>query len=145
VGLDVYETYATGRRKRATATARMYQYPKEMTSPDLVPDFLHVITINGKFVDQYFSSLEHMQIVKKPMILTETHNKITVDVRVHGGGLSGQAQAISLAISKTLAKFLPSTKVLLHEAGLLATDPRRVERKHFGRKKARRGFQFSKR
>ncbi|MXV38744.1 30S ribosomal protein S9 [Flavobacteriaceae bacterium Ap0902] len=103
------------------------------------------ITINGKTLDTYFSTDVLKYKVKQPFILTETVDKYDVVVNVNGGGITGQAEAIRLAISRVLTDINPEYRTILKPEGLLTRDPRMVERKKFGQKKARKKFQFSKR
>ena len=124
--------YATGKRKNSIA--RIW----------LIPNGKGEIKINKKDLNKYFSrSLLHM-LIKKPFE-TINNNNFNVTVSVKGGGLSGQASAIKLAISKALVNYDPKFRVALKKEGLLTRDSRVVERKKYGRRKARRSFQFSKR
>ncbi|PPR29413.1 MAG: 30S ribosomal protein S9 [Alphaproteobacteria bacterium MarineAlpha6_Bin6] len=124
--------YATGKRKNSVA--RVW----------LVPNGKGEIKINKKPINEYFSrSLLHM-LIKKPFEIINNNN-FNVIVSVKGGGLSGQANAIKLAISKALVNFDQKFRVDLKKKGLLTRDSRVVERKKYGRRKARRSFQFSKR
>ena len=124
--------YATGKRKNSVA--RVW----------LVPNGKGEIKINKKPINEYFSrSLLHM-LIKKPFEIINNNN-FNVIVSVKGGGLSGQANAIKLAISKSLVNFDQKFRVDLKKKGLLTRDSRVVERKKYGRRKARRSFQFSKR
>jgi small subunit ribosomal protein S9 len=103
------------------------------------------ITINNREFENYFPIKFHRDDVLLPFILTDTLGKFDVYVNVKGGGISGQSEAIRLAISRALlfvnAEYRPSLK----SAGLLRRDPRMVERKKYGQPKARKRFQFSKR
>ncbi|MGI9527516.1 MAG: 30S ribosomal protein S9 [Weeksellaceae bacterium] len=121
-----------GRRK--TSVARAY-----------VEEGKGEVTINGKSLDTYFSTDVLKYKVKQPFLLTETLGKYDVVVNVNGGGITGQAEAIRLAISRILTEINPEFRTLLKPEGLLTRDPRMVERKKFGQKKARKKFQFSKR
>lgn len=103
------------------------------------------ITINGKSLDDYFSTDVLKYKVKQPFLLTETLGKYDVVVNVKGGGITGQAEAIRLAISRVLTEINQEFRTILKPEGLLTRDPRMVERKKFGQKKARKKFQFSKR
>lgn len=101
--------------------------------------------VNGKDFKIYFPS-ELLQIkVAQPFKITDTTGKFDVNINVKGGGLNGQAEAVRLAISKALSQQNPEFRVSLKKEGLLRRDPRMVERKKFGQKKARKRFQFSKR
>lgn len=103
------------------------------------------ITINGKHWIYYFKDYPVRNKVIEPLTVTETLNKWDIDVRVKGGGFTGQSGAISLAIAKAIMRFDEAYIAPLRLAGLLANDPRRVERKKTGRHKARRSFQWVKR
>ena len=124
--------YATGKRKNSIA--RVWLMPKGNGE----------IKVNKKDLNKYFSRPLLNMLIKKPF---ETINNINfgVNVSVKGGGLSGQAGAIKLAISKALVNYDSKFRVALRKEGLLTRDSRIVERKKYGRKKARKSFQFSKR
>jgi len=124
--------YATGKRKNSIA--RVW----------LIPNGNGEIKVNKKDLNKYFSRPLLKTLIKKPF---ETINNINFDVNVFvkGGGLSGQAGAIKLAISKALVNYDSKFRVALRKEGLLTRDSRIVERKKYGRKKARKSFQFSKR
>ena len=124
--------YATGKRKNSIA--RVW----------LIPNGNGEIKVNKKDLNKYFSRPLLNMLIKKPF---ETINNInfSVNVFVKGGGLSGQAGAIKLAISKALVNYDSKFRVALRKEGLLTRDSRIVERKKYGRKKARKSFQFSKR
>ena len=124
--------YATGKRKNSIARAW------------LIPNGNGEIKVNKKDLNKYFSRPLLKTLIKKPF---ETINNINfnVNVFVKGGGLSGQAGAIKLAISKALVNYDSKFRVALRKEGLLTRDSRVVERKKYGRKKARKSFQFSKR
>ena len=124
--------YATGKRKNSIA--RVW----------LIPNGNGEIKVNKKDLNKYFSRPLLNMLIKKPF---ETINNInfSVNVFVKGGGLSGQAGAIKLAISKALVNYDSKFRVALKKEDLLTRDSRVVERKKYGRKKARKSFQFSKR
>ena len=124
--------YATGKRKNSIA--RVW----------LIPNGNGEIKVNKKDLNKYFSRPLLNMLIKKPF---ETINNINFDVNVFvkGGGLSGQAGAIKLAISKALVNYDSKFRPALKKEGLLTRDSRVVERKKYGRKKARKSFQFSKR
>ncbi len=103
------------------------------------------ITINGRPLDVFFNQRDNREDVLLPLNLTETNGQYDINVRVNGGGTTGQSQAIRLAISKALIDFNPEYRAKLKPLGLLTRDPRMVERKKYGRPKARKRFQFSKR
>ncbi|BDU50805.1 30S ribosomal protein S9 [Haliovirga abyssi] len=127
------QIWGTGRRK--TSTARVRLIPGESG-----------IVINGKEMADYFGGREILSmIVKQPLELTDTLNKFQVLVNVKGGGISGQAGAIRHGISRALLLNDETLRKVLREAGFLTRDSRMVERKKYGRKKARRSPQFSKR
>jgi len=103
------------------------------------------VTINKRTTAEYFP-IETLQYkINQPFMLTETEGKYDVKVNVYGGGFTGQADAIRLAISKALIEINEEWKPALKAEGLTTRDPRMVERKKFGQKKARKKFQFSKR
>ncbi|ALA95905.1 ribosomal protein S9 [Leptotrichia sp. oral taxon 215 str. W9775] len=123
----------TGRRK--TSVARVRLVPGEAG-----------VTINGKDMRDYFGGRELLaKIVEQPLELTETLNKYGVKVNVNGGGNTGQAGAIRHGVSRALIVADESLRGALKEAGFLTRDSRMVERKKYGKKKARRSPQFSKR
>ncbi|HOP49009.1 MAG TPA: 30S ribosomal protein S9 [Ignavibacteriales bacterium] len=103
------------------------------------------ITVNGKEFEQYFPIPEVREDILTPFKVTETLGKYDVKANVYGGGVTGQSQAIRLAIAKYLDELNPEFHAKLKPEGLLSRDPRMVERKKYGQKKARKRFQFSKR
>ncbi|MCV6628668.1 MAG: 30S ribosomal protein S9 [Flavobacteriaceae bacterium] len=121
-----------GRRK--TAVARIYMSEGSGN-----------ITINNKAYDTYFPTATLQYKVQQPLALTENKDKFDIKVNVYGGGITGQAEAIRLAISRALCELDAENRTTLKPEGLLTRDPRMVERKKFGQKKARKKFQFSKR
>ncbi len=121
-----------GRRK--TAVARIY-----------LSEGNGNITINKKELNNYFPTATLQYKVKQPLALTENVENFDIKVNVFGGGITGQAEAIRLAISRALCALEPENRLVLKPEGLLTRDPRMVERKKFGQKKARKKFQFSKR
>ena len=133
VKLDFKDSkYATGRRKKSIARVWL----KKGSG---------VIHINGKKMVDYFQK-ENLQIaIYKPLSLIKRENEFDVRCTVKGGGFSGQAGAIILGISRALVKFEPDLKSTLKREKLTTRDSRTVERKKYGRRKARRSFQFSKR
>ena len=122
----------TGRRKSSVARVR------------LVPGN-GKITINGRTIDEYFGLDTLKLIVRQPLALTETGEKLDVVCRVNGGGVTGQAGAIRHGIARALLQYDESLRPALKKAGFLTRDPRMKERKKPGLKKARRAPQFSKR
>jgi len=103
------------------------------------------ITINDKDYKQYFSLVYLHTQVEMPMKAIQSLDKFDVKVSAHGGGVKGQAEAVKLGIARALLELNPEYRPALKAAGVLKRDPRSVERKKFGHKKARRSFQFSKR
>ena len=103
------------------------------------------ITVNKKSFDDFFDTSILKYKIQQPFNLTETKDKFDLMVTVKGGGVNGQAEAIRLAISRALVEFNDEFKPALKSEGLMTRDPRMVERKKFGQKKARKKFQFSKR
>ncbi len=124
--------YGTGRRKRSVARVR------------LLPGSGNV-TINKRDLENYFDFETLRVIVREPLTLTENLDKYDVIVTVNGGGFTGQAGAIRHGISRALLKADEETRPVLKKAGFLTRDPRMVERKKYGLKKARKAPQFSKR
>lgn len=124
--------YATGKRKNAVA--RVWIKPGKGT-----------VTVNGREFAKYFARPVLQLIVKQPIVATERNDQYDVVVTVAGGGLSGQAGAVRHGISKALNYFEPALRPTLKKGGFLTRDPRVVERKKYGKAKARRSFQFSKR
>ena len=125
-------SYATGRRKNAIA--RVWIKPGKGD-----------ITINGKKVTQYFARPVLRMLLGQPFLVTDRYNSFDVVATCNGGGLSGQAGAVRHGISRALTYFEPDLRPVLKLAGFLTRDSRVVERKKYGRAKARRSFQFSKR
>ena len=121
-----------GRRK--TSVARIY-----------LSEGKGEVTVNKRPLEEYFTTGTLQYKVNQPFELTETTGKFNVNVNVHGGGITGQAEAIRLAISRALCEIDEENRSALKPEGLLTRDPRMVERKKFGQKKARKKFQFSKR
>ncbi|MDA7559136.1 30S ribosomal protein S9 [Flavobacteriaceae bacterium] len=121
-----------GRRK--TAVARVY-----------VSEGKGNITVNKKDVNTYFPTATLQYKVNQPLVLTENEKKFDVKVNVYGGGATGQAEAVRLALSRVMCELNEDNRNILKPEGLLTRDPRMVERKKFGQKKARKKFQFSKR
>jgi len=103
------------------------------------------ITINDKEFEKFFSRKDHRDNLMLPFVATETLGKYDVFANVNGGGISGQSDSIRLGISRALEEINGDFRVPLKAEGLLKRDPRMVERKKYGQKKARKRFQFSKR
>ena len=125
-------SYATGRRKNAVA--RVWVKPGKGE-----------ITVNGKQVGQYFARPVLRMLITQPFLVADRYNQFDVTCTVVGGGLSGQAGAVRHGISRALTNYEPDLRTILKAAGFLTRDSRVVERKKYGRMKARRSFQFSKR
>lgn len=121
-----------GRRK--TSVARLYMTPGKGE-----------FKVNNRELSEYFPFEIYQTIVKQPIALTEEDGNFDFKVNVGGGGYKGQAEAIRLAISRALIESNPDYRPALKKEGFLTRDPRMVERKKYGRRKARRRFQFSKR
>ncbi|HET8752813.1 MAG TPA: 30S ribosomal protein S9 [Salinimicrobium sp.] len=121
-----------GRRK--TAVARVY-----------LSQGTGNITVNKKDVNDYFSTGTLQYKVRQPLNMTGNNENFDIKVNVFGGGITGQAEAIRLALSRAMVELDAENRLSLKPEGLLTRDPRMVERKKFGQKKARKKFQFSKR
>jgi small subunit ribosomal protein S9 len=125
-------SYATGRRKNAVARVWVKPGKGEMQ-------------INGKPVGRYFARPVLRMLISQPFLVADRYQQFDVFATVVGGGLSGQAGALRHGISRALTYFEPGLRPILKKAGFLTRDPRVVERKKYGKAKARRSFQFSKR
>ena len=125
--------WGTGRRKTAVARVR------------LLPSGTGAIIINGKSIDDYCSNEIDQQVIRQPLVLTDTVASYDVMVNVCGGGYTGQAGAIRHGIARALIVADINLRPALKKAGFLTRDPRMKERKKYGLKKARRAPQFSKR
>lgn len=124
--------YGTGRRK--TSTARVYLKAGSGQ-----------ITVNQRSLDEFFGRETGRMIVLQPLQVVEMANRFDIDVTVVGGGITGQAGAIRHGITRALIEFDESLRPPLRKAGFVTRDAREVERKKVGRRKARRGPQYSKR
>ncbi|MCF7887151.1 MAG: 30S ribosomal protein S9 [Candidatus Omnitrophica bacterium] len=124
---------ATGRRKESVARVK------------LLPEGSGIMKVNGKSIDNYFTTVDSRNQARKPLITTELDKTIDVQAKVSGGGLSGQAGSISLGIARCLIRWQPALKTILKEQNFLTRDPRAKERKKYGRKGARKRFQWTKR
>jgi small subunit ribosomal protein S9 len=124
--------YATGRRK--DAVARVWLKPGNGT-----------ITVNGRDQSVYFARPTLRLVINQPFGVAEREGQYDVVCTVVGGGLSGQAGAVKHGIAQALSRYEPALRTTVKQAGFLTRDPRVVERKKYGRAKARRSFQFSKR
>lgn len=124
---------ATGRRKTSVAVAILRQDRQD-------------IVINGRNIDDYFGgNLSQKHEAISPLLVTNLKNKIGFDIEVSGGGITGQAGAIKLAIARALVEYNPDLRSTLKKYGMLKRDPRMVERKKAGKPKARKSFQWTKR
>lgn len=122
----------TGRRKRSIARVRLALGQG-------------VITINKKPIDEYFPRQTLQQIVRQPLEATQSGSRFDIDVKTEGGGQTGQAGAVRHGIARALLSMDESLREVLRKQGLLTRDPREKESKKYGRKRARKRFQFSKR
>ena len=127
-----HNQYGTGRRK--TATARVYLKPGSGR-----------ITVNDRSLDDFFGRETGRMIVRQPLEAVKLVNKFDIAVTVGGGGITGQAGAIRHGITRALIEYDESLRKPLRDAGFVTRDAREVERKKVGRRKARRGTQYSKR
>jgi small subunit ribosomal protein S9 len=123
-----------GTGKRKASVARVILKPGDGTT-----------WFNGRTIESYFPRATHRELALAPLKLAGVEGTFDVRVRVHGGGPSGQAGAVRHGIAKALTYFEPELRPALKKEGFLTRDPRVVERKKYGKKKARRSFQFSKR
>ena len=123
---------ATGRRK--TAVARVNVVPGKGK-----------VEVNGREFDDYFTTAGMRMLAKQPLSASDSLKKFDVKVKAHGGGLIGQAGALSLALARALIQIDPALRATLKKAGYLTRDPRMKERKKAGQPGARKRFQFSKR
>ncbi|MEU7142987.1 30S ribosomal protein S9 [Nocardia sp. NPDC046473] len=121
-----------GRRKEAVVRVRM------------VPGSGNFV-LNGRTIEDYFPNKVHQQLVKSPLVTVERAENFDIIALLHGGGPSGQAGALRLAIARALIEVTPDDRPALKRAGFLTRDPRAVERKKYGLKKARKAPQYSKR
>ena len=127
------KVYATGKRK--TSVAKVWLEPGNGS-----------ITINGKSLDEWLGGRETLKMrVKLPLNATKQLEAVNIVAKTHGGGVSAQADALKHGISKALVEYEASFRAILKPMGLLTRDARVVERKKYGKKKARRSPQFSKR
>ena len=133
IKLDFKESkYATGRRKKSIAKV----WVKKGSGN---------IHVNGKKINDYFHKINLQIAIRRPLTLAKRENEYDVKSSVKGGGLTGQAGAIILGLSRALVMFEPDLKQTLKKEKLTTRDSRSVERKKYGRRKARRSYQFSKR
>lgn len=125
--------WGTGRRKSAVARVRIR------------PGDGKFVINDKRSIEDYFSELQHRNACVAALKATQTEGKLDVYVRVHGSGITGQAEAILLGVARALKNYDPSLEEILRDHGYLTRDPRKVERKKYGQPGARRKFQFSKR
>jgi small subunit ribosomal protein S9 len=125
-------TQNTGRRKEAVARVRLRPGTGQ-------------ITINGRAFDNYFPTATSRMVVAEPLRLTSTEESYDIDATMHGGGVSGQAGALRMAIARALNELDPELRPALKKAGLLTRDSRAKESKKYGLKKARKAPQYTKR
>jgi len=130
--MAVTQNYGTGRRK--TSVARVFLRPGTGN-----------ITVNGKALDEFFGRETARMVVRQPLELLEVADKFDVIVNVSGGGISGQAGAIRLGLTRALIDYDEANRPALRQAGFVTRDAREVERKKVGLHKARRAVQYSKR
>jgi len=130
--MAVSQNYGTGRRK--TATARVYLKPGSGQ-----------ITVNNRPLDEFFGRETGRMIVRQPLEAAQLTSKFDITVQVAGGGITGQAGAIRHGITRALIEYDETLRKPLRAAGFVTRDAREVERKKVGRRKARRGTQYSKR
>ncbi len=125
--------YATGKRKEAVAKV-------------WIKNGSGKITVNGKTLDEFLGGREALKLrVRWPLLLTKQEGNFDIEVKTFGGGFAAQADAIKHGISKALVEYAPEFRNILKPEGLLTRDARKVERKKYGKKKARKSPQFSKR
>lgn len=122
-----------GRRKTSTAVVKLTEKGSGR------------VQINGKDIKEYFPVFYQEEAVMKPFTVSELGNKFDADIKVTGGGPTGQVDAVKLGIARALVKYNPSLVSQLREHGLLTRDPRMKERKKYGQKGARKKFQWTKR
>jgi small subunit ribosomal protein S9 len=125
-------TQTTGRRKEAVARARLRPGTGQLT-------------INGRAFEVYFPTASQRMAVSEPLRVADRTEAFDIDASIHGGGVSGQAGALRMAIARSLAETDPDARPALKKAGLLTRDPRRKESKKYGLKKARKAPQFTTR
>jgi small subunit ribosomal protein S9 len=130
--MAVTSNYGTGRRK--TSAARVYLKPGT-----------GLITVNQRPLDEFFGRETGRMIVRQPLEVVQLTGRFDIDAQVSGGGITGQAGAIRHGIARALIRYDESLRKPLRQAGFVTRDAREVERKKVGRRKARRGPQYSKR
>ena len=130
--MDTNQIQPTGRRKRAIARVKLVLGQG-------------VITVNKKPIEEYFPRPQLQQIVRQPLEATQSGGRFDIIVKAEGGGVTGQAGAVRHGIARALVEMDGSFKEILRKNGFLTRDPREKESKKYGRKRARKRFQFSKR
>ena len=123
---------ATGRRKESVARVRLYEGSGQ-------------ITLNDRPIEDYFPTIARRIRVLEPLEITSTRGRYDVKATLHGGGVTGQADALRLGIARALAELQPALRLTLKKQGMLRRDARVVERKKYGLRKARRAPQYTKR
>lgn len=123
---------ATGRRKESVARIFLYEGSGKFT-------------VNKRALEDYFPRESHRISINHPINTAKLDNKLDINATVRGGGISGQAEAVKHGISRAIVKFDETTKTAIKKAGFLRRDSRAKERKKYGRKRARKRFQYSKR
>lgn len=134
--MSLIQYYGTGRRK--SSVARVYLRPGK-------GDIMLYVNKRLRQFKDFFSLETYQKKIKKPLLLTETSDKFDLFIRVNGGGVSGQAEAVRLGIARALVEFNKELKPTLKEAGLLTRDDRVKERKKYGLRGARKAPQYHKR
>jgi small subunit ribosomal protein S9 len=133
--------WGTGRRKTSVARVRIKSAENEGAGRFIVSG----PKAKNKEVTEFFSEPQHQKACTAPLEATNTRQGLDVFVTVHGGGITGQAEAILLGVARALVGYDPSLEQKLRDEGFMTRDPREVERKKYGQRGARRRFQFSKR
>jgi len=123
---------ATGRRKSSVARVRLR-------------DGSGVVVLNGRPLENYFPTMASRMRVMEPLQLTSTQGRYDIDATLEGGGITGQVDALRLGIARALVELDPELRATLKQGGMLTRDARRVERKKYGLRKARRAPQYTKR
>ena len=145
--MQVSETQQENNEKKVDSLGRAYSTGKRKSSIARVwiKRGTGLVKINGKDENKYFSSKSHRILLNQPLVFSNRKSEIDIICTVIGGGLSGQAGAIRHGIARALVNFEPDLRKNLKSKGLLTRDSRIVERKKYGKAKARRSYQFSKR
>jgi small subunit ribosomal protein S9 len=132
--VSVQSEYFTGTGRRKRAVARVHMIPGQ-----------GMITVNKKSAEEYFGRPTLLQIIRQPLEATQSLSRFDIAVKAEGGGMAGQAGAVRHGIARALLEMDEALRGVLRKAGLLTRDPREKESKKYGRKRARKRFQFSKR